>query len=91
MRDTRNGRNVAVTVKPTLKGLLNKNSKPMPGPTWVRLADRLPKDGQVVLARGKITNITPTRATFRANPVARWNVENYTHQLRYFEYWAPLP
>ena len=62
----------------------------MPEPTWVRVADRLPKDGQVVLVRGKI-GADSTRAIFRAKPVGRWDVETYTYQLQYFEYWAPLP
>ena len=70
--------------------LLNKKNDPMPEPTWVRVADRLPKDGQVVLVRGKL-GAAPTRAIFRAKPVGRWDVETYTYQLQRFEYWAPLP
>jgi hypothetical protein len=70
--------------------VLNKKNNPMPEPKWVRVADRLPDDGQAVLVRGKY-RVAPTRATFRAKPVARWDVDDYTYQREYFEEWAPLP
>ena len=85
----RNRRNLSETDGSHLTGLVNKKDTPIPEPRWVRVADRLPTDGQVVLVRGQHGR-TPTRATFHATPVARWETDDSFCQPDYFEEWAPL-
>ena len=60
----------------------------MPEPTWVSVSLRHPKDGQVCLVREKYS-VAPMRVTFRATPVARWEVDYSIYQYQFFVEWAP--
>jgi hypothetical protein len=57
-------------------------------PTWVSVSLRRPKDGQVCLVRER-QSVTPMRVTFRASPVARWEVDYSVFQYQFFVEWAP--
>jgi hypothetical protein len=57
---------------------------------WIRTRERLPRNGEVVLAK-TFQGDLPQRVTFFQHPVGRWESGSIVFQLERYSYWQRPP